>query len=482
MLELMINEAVIREEHLAPDTTLLNYIREHEGLTGTKEGCGSGDCGACTVVMVELDTLGELRFRQINACITLIHSLHGKQILTVEYLKRQEQLHPIEQVVVDKHGSQCGFCTPGFVMSLYALSKQKIKPENPLSYLGGNLCRCTGYGPLIEAAEAISSVEYWDPAQVCEAQSKQWLGEVEMAQALNYRRPTTREALRKAKQQLPGAALVAGGTDLTLEITQKLKQFGALIDVGYVDDLQGITQTTSGWRLGAGVPLADVHPFMAQYFPSCDELFERLGSLAIRHRATLGGSLGHASPIGDIAPLVMSLGGQVEVDDGVQKQLIDAADFITGYRQTQLTPEQWISGVHLPNLQDNQHHAIYKVSKRTEDDISTVVLGVNLTLGQDDEVLACILAAGGIAAKSERLVELEKLLVGERLTQSVIDRVKEAVPRVISPISDVRASASYRVMLIQNLFQRFFYQRSGIATRLESYELPILNQPCSAHV
>ncbi|MEF1289966.1 xanthine dehydrogenase small subunit [Vibrio sp. M260118] len=466
MLELMINDQVVEIDYAAPDTMLLNYLREQQGLVGSKEGCGSGDCGACTVVMVDMEDDRELRYRQINACITPLNALHGKQIITIEQLKKHGELHPVQKAVVEKHGTQCGFCTPGIVMSLYALSKQKHTIERPADFLAGNLCRCTGYGPLIEAAEQISGVEYYDLAQEDENSVKSWIQSCSKQESVNYLKPSNRKQLAIAKKEMPQATMLAGGTDLALEVTQQLKGFKQIIDISEVEEMLNIEETVSGWRIGAAVPMYKVHAFMRKQFPTTDEVIERLGSLTIRNRATLGGSLGHASPIGDIAPLLISLNGKIEVDNGVERRLFAPEDYITGYRETLLQPDQWISAIHIPRLAPNQKHAIYKVSKRYEDDIATVVLALNFTIDSDNRVKHCILSAGGIAAKSVRLTELEKLFVGRPFTQLLVRKVKAVVPEVIQPLSDVRGSAQYRVQLIQNLIQRFYFESNNITTRL----------------
>lgn len=466
MLELMINSEVMKVGDAKADTMLLNYLREQKQMTGSKEGCASGDCGACTVVMVDLDADQTLRYRQINACITPLHALHGKQVITVEHLKQHDALHPVQQAVVDEHGTQCGFCTPGVVMSLYALSKQTPAPSHPADYLAGNLCRCTGYGPLIEAANKVAASDIQDPLDEFSGGVKIWMNQVAPIEAENYCKPLNRKALAEAKAAMPNAKLLAGGTDLALEVTQQRRSIEQIIDVSGVKEMLDITPTVSGWRIGASVPMNQVHDFMREHFPTTDEIIERLGSLTIRHRATLGGSLGHASPIGDIAPLLISLNGHIEVDDGEQTTLYAPEDYITGYRETLLKPNQWISAIHLPRLAPNQHHAIYKISKRYEDDIATVALGINMTIGSDNRVKACVISAGGVAAKSVRLRELEEVFVGKPLTLPMVHAAQQKVPQVISPLSDVRASSAYRVRLVQNLLQRFYLQTQQIETRL----------------
>ncbi|MGP8305790.1 xanthine dehydrogenase small subunit [Vibrio sp. YIC-376] len=466
MLELMINNDVIQVTSAKADTMLLNYLREQKHMTGSKEGCASGDCGACTVVVVDLDDEQKLSYRQINACITPIHALHGKQIITVEHLKQNDQLHPVQQTVVDHHGSQCGFCTPGIVMSLYALSKQEEVPQNPTHYLSGNLCRCTGYGPLIDAANTIAGSHIDDPLSVYEESVKTWMGTVITTDDSNYARPQNRKQLAEAIKNMPQAKMIAGGTDLALEVTQQRKPLTQLIDLSHVDDLLTITETSAGWRVGASVPMTQVHEFIKQHFPTADEVIERLGSLTIRHRATLGGSLGHASPIGDIAPLLISLHGLIELDDGEDKVLLAPEEYITGYRQTALQPNQWISAIHLPQLAKNERHAIYKVSKRYEDDIATVTLGLNMAFDNNHCVTNCIISAGGVAAKSVRLSDLEALFIGNPLSLSVIQLAQEKVPQVIQPLSDVRGSNTYRIKLVQNLLKRFYLESQNIETRL----------------
>ncbi|MGY5453033.1 xanthine dehydrogenase small subunit [Agarivorans sp. MS3-6] len=471
MLQLMINNQVVSLSQQAADTMLLTFLREHSGLVGTKEGCASGDCGACTVVMVSNTASAELSYKQINSCITPLHSLHGKQIITVEYLKQGQNLHPVQQAIVDHHGSQCGFCTPGFVMSLYALSRQHKQPEHPEEFLAGNLCRCTGYGPLIEAAKQVSANSHsqHDHIQQQESVVQHWMAECPKLESEQYWQPHSRAELAQIRQNHPDAKWIGGGTDLALEVTQQLKSIEKIIDLTAMPELSSIERIDGGWRIGAAVPLDQVHQFMKQHYPSTDEIFARLGSITIRHRATLGGSLGNASPIGDIAPLLISLSGKIEVDDGCNIEVHAPEDYITGYRETVLKPQQWISAVHLPDLAPETKHQIYKVSKRFEDDIATVVLAVSLQLDEQQRVSQCIISAGGVAAKSVRLSELEQHLVGHVFTSEKLKQLQQQVPLYIKPIDDVRASAAYRVLLVQNLLKRFHLYCNQLPTRLPAY-------------
>ncbi|MZI93387.1 xanthine dehydrogenase small subunit [Vibrio sp. CAIM 722] len=466
MLEIMINHEVVAVPSTSADTMLLPYLREQCHLTGSKEGCASGDCGACTVVIETLDTDNHLTYQQINSCITPLNALHGKHIITIEYLSHLGALHPIQQRVVDKHGSQCGFCTPGVVMSLYALSKQEHMPNDPTEYLAGNLCRCTGYGPLIDVVQSLKDDPVTDPLAQYEESVMHWLQHVKESETPDYYRPKTREQLRTIKRQYPTAKLIAGGTDLALEVTQMWQTLPELIDLSDVDDLSRITQTAAGWRIGASVPLSKVHQWIKRYVPNADELFSRIGSLSIRHRATLGGSLGHASPIGDIAPLIMSLNGMIEIDDGEQRRLIAPEDFITGYRTTVLTAKQWISAIHLTPPQENEKHAIYKISKRYEDDISTVLLALKVRFNAQGIIAECYIAAGGIAATSVRLTDIETFWIGKPLSAELIKQTQHHVSHIIQPLSDVRASADYRITLVKNLLQRFYLESQHIPTRL----------------
>lgn len=468
MLELMINDEIITIDSARADTMLLPFLREHCELTGTKEGCASGDCGACTVVMVENDGEQGLMHKNINACITPLYALHGKQVITVEYLRQPEQLHPVQQAVVDAHGSQCGFCTPGFVMSMYALSKQPQTIDNPIEYLGGNLCRCTGYGPLIEAAKKIQQ-HSGDPIAEREPKVSEWIEQVPPLHCAEYIAPQERSQLAKARAQLPNAPFIAGGTDLSLVVTQQLQDIPALIDVSQVKELNVIEQNQGYVTIGAALPLYKVHQVMKSLFPSTHELFDRLGSLAIRHRGTLGGSLAHASPIGDVAPLLISLNAEVTLDNGTRRRAMAVEDFITDYRQTALAADEWIESIDIPYLTSKDRHAMYKVSKRFEDDISTLTLGILIRPDTSGVIRDCRISAGGIAAKTRRLTELEALFIGQTLNRALIDQVKQQVACVIQPLSDVRASAEYRVTTMANLFERFYLEQQKIDTRVVHY-------------
>lgn len=469
MLELMLNHTVLKLNGIAADTMLLNWLRDQQGLTGSKEGCASGDCGACTVVVAELDDNNQLSYHPINACITPLHALHGKQIITVEYLQQDGQLHPVQQIVAQNNATQCGFCTPGFVMSLYALSKQHVPPEQPEAYLSGNLCRCTGYGPFIEAIAQVMQLPKQEDSQKEEV--IRWMLQCNRQETPNYLKPRTRDELARARQHYPHARLVAGATDLALEVTQAYIHLEQLLDISTVDELLQIREHRDGWSVGAGVTVERFLAFMSHHYPASKALLQHFGSLSIRNRATLGGSLAHASPIGDIAPLLICLNGEVETDDGKQRQRYKAEEFITGYRQTRLKPDQWISALYLPKQTDAQRWAVYKVSKRVSDDISTLVLGINLTLGPDNKITDCRVAAGGVAEKTIRLHDIESLFVGALLDQPLINRVKAKVVQCVEPINDVRASRAYRLALLQNLFQRFYLEYMHIPVKLDDDQL-----------
>lgn len=464
MIQFLLNQR-LHTEQLDPNTTVLTWLRRSQQRCGTKEGCASGDCGACTVVLAE-PAGDRLRYRTANACMTLMSALDGKQLITVEDLKQRDRLHPVQQAMVDCHASQCGFCTPGFVMSLFALQKQGGEPGEALA---GNLCRCTGYRPIADAAEramrpAQRALE--DQFDRAEAQTLAQLQALaaqparELASsAAHCDMPTSLAALAAAYQADPEARLVAGGTDLVLEITQRNRRFPRLIALGQVAELRTINCSATHLSLGAAASLTDCQPALAGHFPAFAALLGRFASQQIRNLGTLGGSLANASPIGDAAPVLLALGASLHLRRGAVARVLPLEAFFLGYRQTALQPGEFIERIEIP-LPPAAHPPalrVYKVSKRLEDDISTVCAALCLDV-REGMVQGARLAYGGMAATPARARAAEQALVGQPWRAATVELACRALAQDFIPISDFRAGSGYRLQVAQNLLRRYFFE------------------------
>ncbi|WP_428242931.1 xanthine dehydrogenase small subunit [Gynuella sp.] len=466
MLSFTLNNKLVEIDGVKPDTTILELLRTKLGQTGAKEGCGSGDCGACTVVLAS-----ESGFRTINSCISLAAQLQGRHLITVEGLQAADgTLHPVQQAMVEHHGSQCGFCTPGFVMSLFALYQQRREAHSdPITRadveqaLAGNLCRCTGYEPIIQAAmHACDAPGHDIEAQVFETPASNQ----RKSQVDGYWQPESRDQLRAISQAYPEARFVAGATDLGVEITQRLLPVPALIDLTEVKELGQWHQDEHALTVGAAVRLSQLHNLMLPEWPELAELFERLGSTPIRHQGTIGGNLGTASPIGDCAPWLMALGASVVVSNGDRTFGYSVNDFFTGYRQTRLEAGQWIDHVVIPRRRPGQLFRTYKISKRFDDDISTVCVSWLVEL-DDGRIVTARCGLGGVAA-TPVLMDLSQQLAGYEWQQrDTLEQIKQALSANVSPMSDVRASADYRLALLPALTERFWLETTtAVVTRV----------------
>ncbi|MGO2567181.1 MAG: xanthine dehydrogenase small subunit [Serratia proteamaculans] len=460
MIQFLLNQTLKNERAIDPNTTVLNYLRRDLGRCGTKEGCASGDCGACTVVLAEPD--GEqLRYRSVNACLTFVSALHGKQLITVEDLKQQGELHSVQQAMVDCHGSQCGFCTPGFVMSMFCLQKNgaAYQREQAQQALAGNLCRCTGYRPILAAAQQACDNKTPDSFDHHQQQTLQRLQAIPAATPLaaagkRCLQPQTLEELATLYQQHPQAKLLAGGTDLALEVTQRHQDLPLMIAIGQIAALKQVSRQDDRLILGAGAALSDLYPLLADYHPAFGELLARFASQQIRNQGTLGGNIANASPIGDGAPLLLALDARLILHRGATQRELPLNDFFIDYRQTALQPGEFIESIVLPATAPADFRA-WKVSKRLEDDISAVCGAFNLTLEQGI-IRDARLAFGGMAATPKRARLCEQQLVGQPWRRATIELAVQALAQDFTPLSDFRASSAYRLLVAQNLLRRYF--------------------------
>jgi xanthine dehydrogenase molybdopterin binding subunit/xanthine dehydrogenase small subunit len=495
-IELTLNGRLLQVVGVSPNTTLLEYLRAAR-LTGSKEGCAEGDCGACSVAIIERDSRGRATFRAINSCLVPICLMAGREIVSVEGVAGKcrmafagghhaecgvEELHPVQQKMVECHGSQCGYCTPGFIMSLFeGYYRGDIRTGDQLDdQLCGNLCRCTGYRSIREAAIGAFAERHQRNGRDIFAerlkQSSVDLGDVEYQSGdEQFLRPTSLPALLHLRRKFPEARLIAGATELGLDITKRYKKFPALISVEAVPELKEIKSTDSEWHIGAAVTLTEIEEKMAGEFPALGGMLRVFGSRQIRNRATMGGNLVTASPIGDSAPVLLALDAKVglasaEVDSdsvmhGVWEEIIPIKEFFIGYRKTALQPGQILKKIIVPRFPSaeglTRKCEWYKVSKRREMDISTVAACFTVDLDGDGIVRFARLAYGGVAAMSARALKTEEALVGKPWTNETVQSVLPVLQTEFTPISDVRGAAEYRSGLITSLLERFYCDSSS---------------------
>lgn len=476
---------VVSIENIDPNLTVLQYLREIQFNTGTKEGCASGDCGACTVVLAELDSenVGQLNYNSINSCITFVGNLHGKQLITVEDLKEKTKLHHAQQTIVDNHGSQCGFCTPGFVMSSFALHKHNQTPTRAqvLEALAGNLCRCTGYRSIIEAAITSSIGVDEDSFAKHYQETVATLNELQKLPAPiltgnghNFIAPKNIDDLAYELVHEPKSTLVAGGTDLALSVTQNLAKIDKLVYVGNVEELTTIEEAESEIIIGSALPYSKFIDTLHHYYPDLGDMIERIGSKQVRNNGTLGGNIGNASPIGDMPPALIALGATMTLHVNGSERTILVEDYFVDYKKTLLLPSEFIKSVQIPKPTAGQTLKLYKISKRIDDDISAVLAAFFIERN-GQEITNVRLAFGGMAAIPKRAPAAEAVLQGNSLTKETAAAAKEALAADFQPLSDVRASDKYRMKVAQNLIEKCYLElqspnaRKVIETRVVNY-------------
>ncbi len=480
-IRFILDGELVEIEHFDPTRTVLQYLREDLGRVGSKEGCAEGDCGACTVVIGEAVDQ-RIRFRAVNACIQFLPTLDGKMLFTVESLRSADgQLHPVQQSMVDYHGSQCGFCTPGFIMSMFALYKNDSDPSRETidDALSGNLCRCTGYRTIIEAtrhmrdypvspeadpiiyaaagktAGKTSAEEQKMLERLAHLRRKQGL-QLKQADA-SYFAPASISELANYYLQNPEACILAGGTDVGLWVTKQLRELPAVIYLGNVAELNRISKTDTNIEIGAAVSLTDAFDNLSAGYPEFAEMFRRFSSVPVRNAGTLVGNIANGSPIGDSMPALISIGARIKLRRGSESREMDLEDLYIDYQKNAMQSGEFVESVIIPNRDDSMQVRCYKLCKRFDQDISAVCAAFALRL--DGNTVASIdIVLGGMAAIPKRAAQAEAVLNGDTWDEASVQKAMKALAQDFSPLTDMRASAAYRQQGAANLLYRFYLE------------------------
>jgi xanthine dehydrogenase small subunit len=447
MIRFLLDGAVIEVEDSDPADTVLDYLRYTLRRTGTKEGCAEGDCGACTILLGEL--AGDaVAWRAVNACILFLPMLDGKALRTVESLGGA---HPVQREMVARHGSQCGFCTPGFVMSLYGRS---IGAAGTLGVpvgdvIAGNLCRCTGYGPILAAGEAVPPMDEDDRATV------------EALRTLRpaYGHPKTIDELAGVLLENPDTRIVAGATDVGLWVTKQHRDLGPTVFIGDIADLRQIEESPDSLTLGAAVRYSDAREALARLHPDLGELVRRIGGVQVRNAGTIGGNIANGSPIGDMPPAFIALGARLTLRRGAERRTIALEDFFLGYGKQDLAPGEFVESVRIPRPSPDMLVSVVKLSKRFDSDISGVCGAFALRI-EGGVVAQARIAFGGMAGIPARAPGCEAALTGQAWTEANVEAAAQALASDYTPLDDMRGSAAYRRKVAANLLRRLWAEQS----------------------
>ena len=458
-----------------PTRTVLEFLREDKGLQGTKEGCAEGDCGACTVVIGELND-GGIRYRAVNSCIQFLATLDGKQLLTVEDLTQnseggESELHAVQRAMLEQHGSQCGFCTPGFVMSLFAMfhhNREHAAGRADIDLgLAGNLCRCTGYAPIVRAAEQALTAGRSDSFSEQHKHAVEQLKSIQSTDPLEldsadgtFHAPRSMAGLCKLLEDNPRAVLVAGATDVGLWVTKQQRRLATIIYLGEVEELKRIRDDGQHLSIGAAVSYTDASRAITARYPAFEPLIQRIGGMQVRNAGTIGGNIANGSPIGDMPPGLIALGARLVLRNTQGERLLNLEDYFISYGKQDLRAGECVAQILLPAPPDGQLFAIYKVSKRFEQDISAVCGAFALQL-DGTKITSARICFGGMAATPKRARACEQALEGESWNQVSINRAMQALLTDFTPLTDMRASAAYRMRVAQNLLQRFYLENTA---------------------
>ncbi len=469
--------------NVPPSRTLLEVLREDLCSTATKEGCGEGDCGACTVVLGEKRG-DELTYRAVNSCIRLAHSVDGMAVWTAEDISSADgKLHAVQEAMVQCHASQCGFCTPGFVMSLFAMYQNHtckghtITRELAQRELSGNLCRCTGYRPILDAAQTLNGMplarlDESSLLQKMELLAHESIGlEADLIPVNGYQAPVSLKSLLKTRAAYPDAQIVAGTTDVGLWVTKQHRQFDAIIDITRAAELRRIEDYPHHIAIGAAVTLNDAFNALIKDRPQLRDFAARFAGLPVRNSGTLGGNVANGSPIGDSMPLLIALNSNVVLMSVRGSREMPLEHLYTGYRQNVMAADEVLAWIKVPKPTQGEFLRIYKISKRFDDDISAICLGLNLHVANGIVVKASI-GVGGVSATPVRAIKTEAACTGKDWSKATIDHAMEVLRDEFSPISDMRASSAYRTQVLGNLLQRYWLESQGLQQiNLESFAL-----------
>ena len=459
-IRFLLDGEVIEVRDVDPTRTVLQFLREDLRRKGSKEGCAEGDCGACTVVVAELNRDSDgVSLKAINSCIQFLPTLDGKELITVESLADGDALHPVQSAMVAAHGSQCGFCTPGFVMSLYALYETNQSPDRQAidDALAGNLCRCTGYRPIIAAATQMYSAAR-PPATDRAAALKKIQRKGSLRVEHNGRKflaPTNADEFAAALIKNPEATILAGGTDIGLWVTKQHRELGTVIYAGRAADICDVKVSDTHIDIGGAATLTEAVPVIVQHYPGFDELFRRFASPPIRNAGTLGGNIANGSPIGDSMAALMVVDTSLVLRCGEVEREISLNDFYHDYMVNDLQPGEFISRILIPLPTDNAHVSSQKWSKRFDQDISAISTAFRLVL-DDGKATSFRMACGGLATTVRRATKTEAAITGKVWSSDTVEAACARLAEDFSPISDMRASADIREVAVQNLLRRFF--------------------------
>lgn len=474
-IEFIYKGAPVRLKNVPNGRTLLEVLREDLSACDTKEGCAEGDCGACTVVIGKPEASG-MSYEAINSCIRLAHSVHGLVVWTAKMLTQTDgQPHPVQQALKEHHATQCGFCTPGFAMSLFGMYQNTIRQGTSVQrhevkeHLSGNLCRCTGYRPIVDAAMSLNQLT---PAKANnELALLKQLADIP-PRPLNadepYLQPRTLQALLACRKNHPTAQLVAGCTDVGLWVTKQHQQFERILDITRTESLRHIEMHADHIDIGAAVTLEKAWAALTSERPQLKSFWHRFAGLPVRNSGTLGGNVANGSPIGDSMPLLIALRARVvlakERDGRVVQREMPLEQLYTGYRQNCMTPDEVLALIRVPRPTLNEWVRVYKISKRQEDDISAVALAIRIERDEQGHVTDASIGVGGVAATPVRAVRTESCLVNQPWNEVTLQAAQHSLHSEFTPISDMRASAEYRTWVLVNLLQRAWLESQGLST------------------